>query len=579
MRRTARLLAGLAVAFTTVVLSGSAASAHSVLLGTDPPIGGVIAGGPSELRLHFSGPVEVRFSAVQLTEPDGRQLPIGAAQRAGGGRDLVAALPSLRAGSYTVGWEVLSSDGHPATGQFGFSVGAPSGASPRLAARPARSPNLGFVAGQVRFAWFAAFMFLVGAAALRRLVWGPAVRASGPAASRADDRFRGWFAKALPAAWAVLAASGGAALVFEAATVSGGSLSSALRPAVLSRLLGTSYGHLWMAQTALTLALALPVLALSRRGPAGPDPRRWRLAGALLAGSIAAVAVANGHAGSAPHPLLPVVVLAGHLLAASVWAGGLAALVLLGLPAWRTPAPADDAGPGQSLAREVLFRFSRLALFSTAALIVTGVLGSRGNLGVLANLWRVAYGRMLLAKLVLLAVALVLGARHLLVLPRRLAVPEPAGRGPRGRALASFGRTSRAEAIVLAAAVAVAAALVSAVPGRFAQVAASHPVDMRQAIGGHNVELVVAPTGPGPNQLLLSFVGGDGVLVEGLDRATATLRQPDGSTLPLDLTALSSGAFSASVSLPTAGPYRVAVSDPAGNSTTFSFKVPKPLPG
>jgi copper transport protein len=304
------------------------------------------------------------------------------------------------------------------------------------------------------------------------------------------------------------------------------------------------------------------------------------MAGALLAGSIAAVAVANGHAGSAPHPLLPVVVLAGHLLAASVWAGGLAALVLLALPAWRTPAPADlDASPGQSLAREVLFRFSRLALFSTAALIVTGVLGSRGNLGVLANLWRVAYGRMLLAKLVLLAVALVLGARHLLVLPRRLAVAEPAGRGPRGLALASFERTSRAEAVVLVAAVAVAAALVSAVPGRFAQVAAAHPVDMRQAIGGHSVELVVAPTGPGPNQLLLSFVGGDGVLVEGLDRATATLRQPDGSTRPLDLTALSSGAFSASVSLPTAGAYRVAVSDPAGNSTTFSFKVPRPLRG
>ena len=284
--------------------------------------------------------------------------------------------------------------------------------------------------------------------------------------------------------------------------------------------------------------------------------------------------VANGHAGAAPHPLVPVAVLAGHLLAAAVWAGGLAALALLALPAWRAlPATLPDSQVRKALVRDVLTRFSRLALLATAVLVVTGVLGTRGNLGVLSNLWRVAYGRMLAAKLVLLAIALVFGARHLLVLPRRMAGPDDRD------AVGSFERSSRFEVVVLAGAVAVAAALVSAVPARYAQLAAAHPVDARHTIGNNNVELVVAPTGPGPNQLVLSFVGDDGVLLAGVNRATATLRQPNGTVRPIDLQALSSGAFSAAVSLPTAGAYRVAVSDATGNSTTFSFQVPRSLRG
>src|SRR5437016_2945007 len=203
MRRgSARLLVGLALACMTVVLSGSAASAHAVLLGTDPSIGGVISGAPTALRLHFSGPVENRFSAVQVTEPDGQQVHTGPPQRAAG-----------------------------ATG------------------------------------------------------------------SRAGARFDSLFSAALPLSWVVLAATGAAGILLEAAAASGGSLSSSLQPAVLTRVLDTTYGRLWLAQMVLTLALALPVAALSRRtGAARSRPRQWRALralGALAVGGLAAVVVAN----------------------------------------------------------------------------------------------------------------------------------------------------------------------------------------------------------------------------------------------------------------------------------------------
>jgi hypothetical protein len=208
---------------------------------------------------------------------------------------------------------------------------------------------------------------------------------------------------------------------------------------------------------------------------------------------------------------------------------------------------------------------------STTLLVVTGVLSARPNLGAVENLWRVAYGRMVVTKLVLLAIALAFAARHLLVVPRRLAGSDEQD------AVVSFERSSRAEVLVLAGAVAVAAALVGAIPARYAPVAAAHPVDLKHQIGNEYVELAVAPTGEGVNQLLLSFVGYDGVLVAEVNGATATIRQPDGAVRRVDLKPLSSGAFSAPVSLPTAGAYRLTVTDSAGNSTTFSFNVPAPL--
>ena len=572
-----RVLTGLALALTAVALSGSAASAHAVLLGTDPPVGGVVRTAPATVRLHFSERVATHFSSVKLVAPDGQQVHAGPLRGVDGGRDLVVALPALNAGSYAVGWQALSDDGHTESGQFQFSVGAASGTTPRvLLPAGSRNPNLAFLFGQVRFAWFAAFMFLVGAAVVRLAVWDPAVRADESVRSAANARFQRRFSIALPAAWTVLAVSGALGLPLESVTASSRSGWAALHPAVLARLLaGTAYGRLWTAQMVLTVALALPVLALSRRPRMGGlGPRRWLASGALVAAALGSVVVLNGHARTAEHPIRTVVLLVAHLLTAAVWAGGLGALVLLSVPSWRAKRDAGPAGQlRRALLREILPRFSRLAVVSTILLLVTGVLSTRANLGALGNLFVVAYGRMVLAKLVLFAVAVGLGARHLLLLRRRLVGP-----GQEGTA-ASFERSTRAEALVLAGAVAVAAALVNTLPARYAQLATARPVDVKHQIGSDNIELVVAPTSQGDNQLLLSFVGGDGVLVPELNGPTARLRQPDGVERSVDLKALSAGAFSAGVSFPSAGSYRLAVTDAQGNATTFSFSVPKALRG
>ena len=69
--------------------------------------------------------------------------------------------------------------------------------------------------------WLVIVGVLVGLVVVRRWAWTPALRNAGLTAGPAATRFRVLFARILVAAWAALALSGVAMLVFQAATVQG----------------------------------------------------------------------------------------------------------------------------------------------------------------------------------------------------------------------------------------------------------------------------------------------------------------------------------------------------------------------
>jgi putative copper resistance protein D len=128
-----------------------------------------------------------------------------------------------------------------------------------------------------------------------------------------------------------------------------------------------------------------------------------------------------------------------HTLAAAVWCGALAALVLT----------VDHRGQWA----RVLPRFSQLSLACVAALLVGGVLGAVVTLGAPSQLYATAYGRLLSAKVVVTAVLVLLAYRN-------RTVWLPAARSHRTTAVVSRSRAlielaMMAVALTLAAALAV----------------------------------------------------------------------------------------------------------------------------
>jgi len=293
----------------------------------------------------------------------------------------------------------------------------------------------------VRWIALGALAGLVGGLAIEVL----ALRADDVDLSPVRRRLRGWTVVCL----CVLALTSVAELVLRARTLAGGDLAQSVRavPLVLSR---THFGTIWSARM-LALVASLSTAAVGTR--------RARVVALALAGAMALTTALSGHAADwgdvTPSVLLDWI----HVLAASLWIGGVVALALVAF------------GPGSALApssvTHICARFSRLAGGSLAAVVLTGVYNAWVQLPDVAAFRDTPYGRVLLAKLALVVVLVLLGGTNrYALLPRLTGVPARGlvARGVRRCRLALFG-PARVSPSRLVTVVACEAALGAAVLG------------------------------------------------------------------------------------------------------------------
>ncbi|HVW30981.1 MAG TPA: copper resistance protein CopC [Acidimicrobiia bacterium] len=570
----ARVLAGTVLVLAVLVSTAGPAFAHAVLLRTDPAPQTTVKTAPAAVRLDFSEAVEVAFGAVRVFDVDGRRVDQGRITTANGRREVVVPA-SLKDGTYTVTWRVVSADGHPVHGGFQFYVGAPSTISAVAVKGDSGAGRLiGWGYGVARFCWYAALLAVIGLIVVRRFVWTPALAAAGLAdRGDANPRFRARFNRVLPWAWRLLLVAWLAVLVFQAASISGLGLARSAGPAVLRDVLRTGFGRAWLYGFAFIAVLGFPVTGLTRaRGLFGARPQTWLSVTAATAAGLALASANIGHARTESHPGLAVPSVAIHLLAVSTWVGGLGALVAVGAAGW-TAVPAADRN---AVLGQIVRRFSQVALVAVAVIVATGTLNSFLDLASVSDLWDTTYGRVLATKIVLLAVALAFGAWHLWGVPRRLGRTDPAATASR-----SFRRSSGLEMIVLAGAVAAASALVALVPGRSLALASRGPVNEEQRAGTYTVQLFIDPSGPGANQVHLTFVDPSGLGAAEVTVVTGTLAPAAGggaapapATPALGLRLISPGHFVADTDL-AAGRYRLDVSAPLSPpvATTFEFTI------
>jgi copper transport protein len=564
-----RLALAIFVVVAALAVTAPAASAHAVLLSTDPSPQTTVKSSPADVRLVFSEPVEVSFGAIRVFDVDATRVDAGQLRRAQGNREVRVPVRHLKDGTYTVTWRVVSADGHPVHGGFSFYVGAPSTISAKSVAEDTGAGRVvGWGFGVVRFAWFAALLGLVGAAVVRLWVWTPCVRELDLAGSDAAEGFRRRFARAFPAMWVVLLVAGAMSILFETASISGLSLWSSFRPSVLSSTIHTAFGRYWVAEMAITALLLVPVAGLVRRRPLWRvSPRVWLVLFGVGAAGLCAVAALDSHARTLGDASLGVPSVAVHLAAVGVWVGGLASLVVLAGMGWRQ-LPVDQRGP---LLRRLVPRFSRVAIVAVAVVILTGTVNAILDLAKVSDLWSTTYGRVVLAKIVVLLLALGLAAGHRFVTPRRLDDPGAAPAGAR-----SFARTSAIELGLLAAAVALASALVALVPGKTLALAAGGPVNVERPAGAYTVQLSIDQTAV-PNQVHVTFANSQGLAAAEVTNVTVSLTPSGRPSRPLESRLIAPGHFVAETPALAAGDYRIDVRAGGGveAATTFNVRLSK----
>jgi copper transport protein len=456
-----RVLAIGAVSAAALVLP-AVAFAHAALLRTTPAASVTVNTLPRQVALVYSEAVEPRFAIVSVTDANANSQTAGPPQRSAANTDeLDVPLKHLRQGWYLVVWRVISVDGHPVRGAFTFAVGPNAGPAPQF-----RIPSLSETAATptlvaARWVVFLSLMTAIGMLVLRIAIVRPL---RGPP-------------RALTVAfWITLVVALVAVPVYALLATSEFALRSFWSFGALIPLLRTSAfgrGYLDLELLLALFAVAAGVALWVDR----PDRDRRSVAellalcgAALAAGAVLLAPGAAGHAAqTAPRPLALALDWL-HLVAGSLWVGGLVGVLVL----WRSlPAARRLAGLAVCVPR-----FSNVAFGSVSLLFGTGVAASVLHLPTLASLWQTSYGQAIIVKASLLLCAMVVASGNLL-----RTVPALSSAEPPPSAATLLRRLVSAEVLLVAAAVAVAAVLSSLPP----------PPAALAAIGGAS-----AHTGPGP---------------------------------------------------------------------------------
>jgi len=112
-----------------LVVAAPAASAHTVLTGTDPVADSTVDTGPNRVTATFNEELQPTFVAMTVVGPDGNLWSQGDATVEGATAG-VGLRPLGPSGRYTVNYRVTSDDGHVVSGSWSFTVTVPSTGSP-----------------------------------------------------------------------------------------------------------------------------------------------------------------------------------------------------------------------------------------------------------------------------------------------------------------------------------------------------------------------------------------------------------------------------------------------------------------
>lgn len=339
------------------------ASAHAELLGSEPPSGQALATPPTQVSLHFSEAVTPAQDGFRLYDQNSKQYKVSSAFHPNGDIATMAIdMPKLGDGQYVMVWRAISADSHSIHGALTFQIGeetspvATATAAALLAADQA-DPAVRAIQGTLRGLLFLTTLLSLGALAMT-VLW--------------RDEFTRRFAR-----WALV----GLGVVTVLGAFSQGIYTNASPLAsffvidLLRSTLETRYGYgALLRVTVVWLAIVL----LQFRN-------RTTSLLALGCGFVVAASFAiSGHAGTGRLPVAGTIFDIAHIVAASIWFGGLT-LMCLRLLIKRLPTQAAQS-------------FSSVALVCAITMATTGLLQAWRQLHSWHALTSTDYGRLVIAK-------------------------------------------------------------------------------------------------------------------------------------------------------------------------------------
>lgn len=379
-----------------LLLFGAAAAwGHAFPDHSEPRAGGAFQMPPPRVRLWFNGVLEPAFSTIKVVDAHHQEVDNG-----DGGVNpvdhtvLEASLPPLPPGQYRIVWNVVAHDGHRTEGDLSFAVGPGLPDRPQATSAPTTLPQL-----LTRWLNFIGLSMLIGALAFHLLI----VRSVGlphQGFEAVEQPFRRL--ELISIVLVTLASVG--ELLLRTQVMSGGHLAQigVTLPVVLRQ---THFGAVWLLRIGL---IGLLTLVRGSRRTTAPRSQQAIMLSLSATALIALTTSLSGHAAHGGDLTMPVLIDWIHLVAVSIWTGGLFTLGFL-FQRFITPPGTEEVARGLAAVGRP---FSRMAAYCVFTLFAAGFFNAWLQVESLQFLVTSSYGLILLAKIFLFGLILALAAAN-----------------------------------------------------------------------------------------------------------------------------------------------------------------------
>jgi copper transport protein len=437
-RRVLVLAVPLALCLT--LLFPAIASAHAILLRSDPAKDSVLSIPPKQVRMWFSEALNPAFSTAVVVNGANKRVDNRYAHVSSSDQTEmdVSLQPNLPPAVYIVIWRTDSAaDGHILRGSFTFSIANADGTVPTLA--PGSNPGANVLGGGNLTGLYTGQLdgptvfnlIMITLVELGAIFWMGAqlwinfvLSISAEAHSeeratneRAQRRFERYFS--LPTLIVLFLANIGV-LLGQALNLTGGDLASAISPTLLvGQATSGRFGIYWMMrEVVILLAMILAIYMILHQQRSRITRTGLPISNLVLASALLITITMSGHAAAVNPTIVSYAIIIDwlHLLASSLWVGGMMYIATNYLPVLKRLHIPQQA---RSLVT-VLPYFSPLAIAGVVIMAITGPFSATFHLTSWQQFLSTAYGRALLVKIALIGGLLVTSAIHVGILRPRL---------------------------------------------------------------------------------------------------------------------------------------------------------------
>ncbi|MGE7602810.1 copper resistance protein CopC [Peribacillus sp. NPDC097675] len=498
---------------------------HATVISSNPSPNESLDTIPEKISIQFSEDIQSSFYSLKVISKNKNEIPLQDIQVSE--KTLEATWSSsLDEGSYIIKWRVVSSDGHPIEGTIPFQYGKSHTPSDQVNAEE----EAGFPSSVQVFLQSIQYLCF---AALTGVPFFYLSLSKSPIPNQICRRVRRY----IWLSYFGLAISILLSLPLKVTIDAQVGWQHAFNGTYLSEVLqSTQFGVIWLIEMMLLLVLFVAIFFMIRN----QLNKLSLMLPLVFVSSMMVCKACIGHTTDTSNQYWAVSMDFLHILAMSLWLGGLLAILVI-LPKSYNPKVADD---NKTFYWLVIQKFSSWAILFVSVLIVTGLYSSFQHVSTLYSLLHTTYGQLLLSKIGLMLIMIGLGALHLV-------------RGKR-KTKKKLGLTTGIEFSVGIIVLIIAALLTNV------QTAKSSPGPIEQTeITENNVQvtLSVTPNKTGDNYIQVELKKDKSIPYTNIEQLTLTMESLDGDVgkIKLQLQEGNEGLFKSKSIIPMSGKWKVHV--------------------